>query len=171
MRKKEYFRPLKITGKKLKIGFDTNVMVFIITEPQCKFYFDSKIHNFNKGAYFFIYELCYNEIINTLVDKYDYNKEEAVKECNKVLKDYKINKIRYKKEHFKKGEYILGLCKECGLHKPDNVIIAGYKSINVDIIYSNDNHFLDSCNNIGITGRKFPSLEKIIAKKLKKLFK
>lgn len=164
-------RPLKITGKKLKIAFDTNVLVFILEEPLCKSYFDEKIEKIKNGSYLFIYEYCKKEAINVLVRDYKYDRKDAEEKVNSLIKEYGFNIIKVEDSHINNAEAILYLCKDMGLHEPDNLIISGYKENGIDIVYSNDNAFLNCCRYFGIDARKFPNVDRLIADNLRKLFK
>ncbi len=166
-----FIREFRLTGKRLKIGFDTNVLVFICEEPKCKQYFDEKINSLRKNADFYIYEHCKAEFINVLVRDYNYSREEASKIIENLIKDYCFNIINITDSHIEKAEHIFFLCKDLGLNKPDNLIIAGYKECGIDIAYSNDEAFVKSCRNLGIDGRKFPNVSSLIAKEMKRLFK
>lgn len=166
MAKKEYMfsgkieREIKL-GQKTRVGKDTNLLIDFIEVMQTKLHFIN-INQPIDDKMFFTHEFCIREARRVLTRDKGYNEEEAEEAIQQLLDFFKIGVIKFSKNQEEEGERILKLCKDLGLHHPDNFIIAGFKEYKMSVVYSQNNHFVDSCNRIGLKARKFPTSEKIL---------
>lgn len=166
MAKKEYTfsgkikREIKL-GQETRVGEDTNLLIDFIEIMQTKLHFIN-INQPIDDKMFFTHEFCIREARRVLARDKGYSEEEAEEAIRQLLDFFKMGVIKFSKNQEGEGERILKLCKDLGLHYPDNFIIAGFKEYKMSVVYSQNNHFVDSCNRIGLKARKFPTAEKIL---------
>lgn len=153
-------RKTKISGLFRKIGLDSCVIVDMIEYMEMLSYV-SKL--FQEPDLLYTHEICVRETISILCTKKNYSKEQSEKLVNDFLTNNNIKIIKSDKNN--------PLYRTINIHKPDCFIIADWKKNNINIAYSQNNHFIDACRSIGISAIKIPTFDSVMERRLKDLFK
>lgn len=145
---------------KRKIGLDSCVLIDMIEYSEMLFYVKGL---FKEKDLLHAHEICVEEVIKILSDKRTSEITQTKEEVLKFLKENNINIIKKDEENT--------LYKTIPIHIPDSFIIADWKKSGINLVYSQNNHFNEACNSIGINAVKIPTFEKLLEIKLRKLFK
>lgn len=154
-----------------KIGLDSSVIIDLIANKELFSYREEKI--FSEEGLFVTHRRCIKEVKDWLVEKGNYNEEEAVEAVMKFLKNHGIEIVEV---NLANKELLEQMEKECAeknieFHVPDSWIIADFKATGVNKVYSTNNHFLDACHLFGMDAKKFPTVQREIENQMRELFR
>ncbi len=152
-------RAARFYGKR-KVGLDSCVIIDMIEYPEMLFYVKNL---FKEKDLFYTHKICVEEITKVLSSKRNSSTNETRKNVLNFLKENNIKVIKRDPENH--------LYKIIPIHLPDSLIIADFKKEGINLVYSQNNHFNEACQKIGINAIKIPTFDKLIEKKLKELFR
>ena len=163
------------TGKR-RVGLDTNILIKLYEQPDM--FAEEQARIFNQRDTMFTHAICVWELAKHLMKSKGYEEEQAKAEAKKFVKEKNIERVytnipqeeinafeKSTNERFQK-EGKSGL--HC--HKPDSIILLGFKRIGVNKIISDDGSFREAARCLGIDSERIPSLNHKISKQLRELF-
>lgn len=131
-----------------KTGIDTNVIVDLILYKKAKDYFKEKEYNF-PNKFLCTLHAVIGEAKGILINKFQYSKEKADLEIDKLLDELNIEKLP-----FKKVETDIEIIEKIGnkfmLNKEDVHIIYEFWKLNVKSIIVRDYAFEKTCKELQI---------------------
>ncbi|MEK6862537.1 MAG: hypothetical protein AABW57_00010 [Nanoarchaeota archaeon] len=162
----------------IKVGLDTSVIYDIITGLESKEYFKSKGYQFPKYLLYY-HEASFNEVVGLLINKKKMGFEEAKKAMNQFIDDFNVEFIK-RDDNSKEYEEIVRKVNEevvkqygedCKIGPIDIIIIAGFLQNKMTSVEVRDKGFEKTCEKLDMNHFRFPTRDKIIEDKLKKVFK
>ncbi|RZN35312.1 MAG: hypothetical protein EFT35_08635 [Methanophagales archaeon ANME-1-THS] len=158
----------KPTGKRLSL--DTQILIdCVLSLPSLEALittFDFKAHKMLIPIY------VLNETKRVLITTYNFDNQRAKAGIDNVVKILKAEVIRSDENDKKGAKYLLELHSDIeDFHEEDALIIACLKRSRVNICYCRDKAAGGVMKKEGIDVRRFPTIDRILDKKLQQLFR
>ncbi len=154
-----------------KVGLDSGMLISLVVNSILFSEYLLKIDE--EDGILFTHAICTEEAVEVLYRDYKYEREKAKQEVQRFLNEHKIYVIPKDKLNGETVHWMFRKCKgaQIEFHPPDCFIIADFYKNGINKIYSNNNHFLEACQLVGMDIVKLTTTEKEIDKKLKELFR
>lgn len=141
----------------IKYGVDTNVLVDLILYPNAKEYFKKKGYSFPDKFLCTIPQVI-GETKGVLINRYNYSKDKADKEIDRILQEFVIEKL-----NFNSFDEDISLIEEIGqkykLNEEDITIIYAFWKMKVKIVVARDTAFENTCKELNINVIKWPKFK------------
>tara|TARA_Y100000310_G_scaffold343333_1_gene450475 strand:- start:547 stop:1026 length:480 start_codon:yes stop_codon:yes gene_type:complete len=138
-----------------KYGLDTNVLVDLILYPKAVEYFKKRGYSF-PDKFLCTLRQCIGECKGVLINKYDYSKDKANKEIDRILEEFMIEKLPDVVIE-DDVEVIEEIGQKYQLNDEDVPIIYGFWKLKVNIVVVRDNAFENTCKELNINAIRWPS--------------
>jgi predicted nucleic acid-binding protein len=113
-----------------------------------------------------------SEAKGVLINKYNFDKSEAKRGIEKVIRNLKAVVIRSDETDKTGAKYLLKLHSDVeDFHEEDALIISCLKRSRVNICYCRDKAASDVMKKEGIEARRLPTIDRILDKKLRQLYR
>lgn len=113
-----------------------------------------------------------SEAKGVLINKYNFDKSEAKRGIEKVIRNLKAVVIRSDETDKNGAKYLLKLHSDVeDFHEEDALIIACLKRSRVNICYCRDKAASEVMKKEGIEARRLPTIDRILDKKLRQLYR
>ncbi len=155
----------------IKAGLDSGAIIDFIYNKNL---FSEYIYKLEKEeGLLYTHERCVKEVIEVLIKKFNYKKDEAENDLTEFIKRFEIIIIPIDRSNFNTVKWMFKKCREHKIefHPPDSFIIADFYKNKIKRVYSNNNHFLDACKLFGISTIKVRTPEKEVEEQLRKMFR
>jgi len=159
---------VKSIGK--RISFDTQILIdCVLSLPSLEALlsdFDLEVHKMLIPTY------VLSETKRVLVNKHNFDEQRAKAKIEKIMRVLSAKIIRSDVNDKDGAKYLLKLHSDVeGFHEEDALIIACLKRSRMNICYCRDKAASEVMKKEGIEVRRFPTIDRILDKKLQQLFR